>query len=286
MNNKNKSILFMLLSSFSFSAMQIIVKLLPTIPLMEKVFFRNLASLIFSYIIIKKLNLSFLGNKNNRKHLFYRSFYGFLGVVLFFYATSKMLASDAAMLNKLSPVFVTMIAYFFLKERVSKIQISSLIISLIGSLFIIRPKFNISALPASVGLLSAIVSAAAYIFITAIGKKESIYTIVFYYSLFSVLASTPFLFFSFKIPDFKELLLLIILSVLACAGQIALTLAYNSCKASKISIYDYTNIIFSSLLGFVILKEIPSVYSVLGGILIIGSSLFEFFSSKTCRHMH
>lgn len=285
MKNKNKSICFMLFSSFSFSSMQIIVKLLPTVPLMEKVFFRNIISLIFTFIVIRKQDLSFLGNKKNKKYLFYRSLFGYLGIVLFFYATSKMMASDATLLNKLSPVFVTIIAYFFLKEKINKIQILALATSLIGSLFIIRPKFDLSILPASVGLLSAIVSAAAYIFITAIGKKESVYTIVFFFSLFSVLATIPFLIFSFKIPNFKELILLILLGILACAGQIALTLAYNSCNASKISIYDYSNIIFSSVFGFLFLKEIPNFYSILGGILIILASLIDFIFNKTCRHI-
>lgn len=64
MKNKNKAILLMLFSALSFSAMQIIVKLLNEIPLMEKVFFRNFFSPIISYIIIRKKHLYFGGKKN------------------------------------------------------------------------------------------------------------------------------------------------------------------------------------------------------------------------------
>jgi len=105
MNKKTKAILLMLFSAFTFSAMQIIVKLLPEIPLMEKVFFRNFISLIIAFIVIKKNNLSYFGNKENRKYLFFRYLFGFTGIVLFFYATTQMFAADAAILNKLSPIF-------------------------------------------------------------------------------------------------------------------------------------------------------------------------------------
>ncbi len=60
MTLKKNPVILMLFSAFTFSSMQIIVKLLPQIPLMEKVFFRNFISLIIAYFIIKKNNLSFL----------------------------------------------------------------------------------------------------------------------------------------------------------------------------------------------------------------------------------
>lgn len=70
MKNKNKSILLMIFSAFTFSSMQIIVKLLPDIPLMEKVFFRNFVSLVLAFFIILKKKIRFFGLKENRKYLF------------------------------------------------------------------------------------------------------------------------------------------------------------------------------------------------------------------------
>jgi drug/metabolite transporter (DMT)-like permease len=280
MKNKYKSITAMIFSSFSFSAMQIIVKLLDKIPLMEKVFFRNFISLILSFAMIRMKKLSFFGQKENRKYLFFRSLYGYLGIVLFFYATSKMFAADAAMLNKLSPVFVSLLAYLLLKEKISRLQMTSLFISLTGAMLVIKPHFSFSMLPAAAGILSALVSAAAYICITFIGKNESIYTVVFYFSTLSSIFCIPFMIANFALPGIKELALLLLLGALACAGQISLTYAYNGSPASEISIYDYTNIIFSSILGFLFLNEVPDKLSIAGGILIIASSLILFIYGK------
>ncbi|WP_326910280.1 DMT family transporter [Sedimentibacter sp. MB31-C6] len=278
--NKNKSIILMLVSSFTFSSMQIIVKLLPNIPLIEKVFFRNLISILVAFYILRKNNLSFFGLQENRKYLFYRFIFGFAGIILFFYATTQMLTADAAMLNKLSPIFVTVLAHFFLKERINKIQITSLIISLIGASLVIKPEFNSAVLPAIAGLLSAVVSGAAYIFITSIGKKENVYTIVFFFSFFSALSCLPFFYFEFIIPNIYELSLLLLLGLLAAIGQVALTCAYNNCQASEISIYDYSNIVFSFILAYIFLSEIPDILSTIGGTLIISASFILFLYNK------
>lgn len=280
MNPKNKSVVLMFFSAFTFSSMQIIVKLLPQIPLMEKVFFRNLISLIIAYFVIKKNKLSFFGAKENRKYLFYRYLFGFTGLILFFYATTQMLAADAAILNKLSPVFVIILAHYFLKEKINKTKLTVLAVSVIGSLLVIKPQFNLSVIPALAGFVSAILSGAAYIFIGIIDDDESVYTTVFYFSFFSSLSCIPFFFFDFIMPDIYELVFLILLGVLASLGQIALTFAYTECPASEISIYDYSNIIFSSALGFVFLKEVPDLLSVAGGILILSGSAYLYIMTK------
>lgn len=280
MNSKNKFILLMLFSAFTFSSMQIIVKILPDIPLMEKVFFRNFISLAASFFIIRKKNLRYFGLAENKKYLFCRYLFGFSGIVLFFYATTQMLAADAAMLNKLSPVFVILLSHFFLKEKINKIKIIVLFISVIGALLVIKPKFNYTMLPAVSGFISAIVSGAAYIFIRLIDNKESVYTTVFYFSFFSSVSCVPFFFIEFAIPDFYELSLLLLLGILASLGQIALTFSYTECPASEISIYDYSNIIFSTILAYVFLSEIPDLLSILGGLLILSASIVLYIHTK------
>jgi drug/metabolite transporter (DMT)-like permease len=279
MTLKNKSVILMLFSAFTFSSMQIIVKLLPQIPLMEKVFFRNFISLLIAYFIIKKNRLSFFGAKENRKYLFYRYLFGFTGLILFFYATTQMLAADAAILNKLSPVFVIILAHYFHKEKINKTKLIVSAVSVIGALLVIKPKFDSSVIPAAAGFISAILSGAAYLFI-GMTEKESVYTTVFYFSFFSSLSCVPFFFFDFVTPEINELILLALLGIFAALGQIALTFAYTGCPASDISIYDYSNIIFSSMLGFLFLKEIPDLLSVAGGVLILSASVYLYIKTK------
>ena len=102
----------MLVSSLSFSIMQVFVKLSSEeVGTFEQTFFRNLVSLIIAAVMVRRENLQvFQEIKRGGWALWGRSFFGFLGIVLFFYAAGHARQADVAMLNRASPVFVTLLA--------------------------------------------------------------------------------------------------------------------------------------------------------------------------------
>ena len=97
----------MLVSSLSFSIMQVFVKLSSEeVGTFEQTFFRNLVSLIIAAVMVRRENLQvFQEIKRGGWALWGRSFFGFLGIVLFFYAAGHARQADVAMLNRASPVF-------------------------------------------------------------------------------------------------------------------------------------------------------------------------------------
>ena len=117
----------MLISALSFAFMGAMVKLAGDLPVIEKVFFRNLISLIVAFVLIKKAGVPLFGLRKNQKYLLLRSLLGLGGVILYFIAISRLSLADSSMLNKLSPFFVTIFALFFLKEKLLKFHISILI---------------------------------------------------------------------------------------------------------------------------------------------------------------
>lgn len=276
MDNKPKAIVFMLISAFCFAFMGVMVKLAGDIPLFEKVFYRNLISLFVALAIILKSKSKFLGKKENQKYLLIRSLSGLLGVILSFYALNNLVLADASMLNKLSPFFVTLFAFIFLKEKLAPIHVPILIIVLIGAMLIIKPQFDLKMLPALCGFLSAIFAAISYVTLRVLGDKEDYSTIVFYFSLFSVIGIFPIMMFNYKTPSLHQFVYLIGTGLFAAIAQFSLTLAYKNAPASEVSVYDYSNIIFASLLGFVFWRETPDVFSLIGGLLIIISGIVIF----------
>ena len=248
--NKYAAIICMLVSALSYSIMQFCVKLTPNIPIMEKIVIRNLFSTIIAFIIIKRKNILYFGKKKNQKFLFGRTLGGYLGMNLFFIGTMQVTLSAAAIINKLSPFVVMILAYFFLKEKITKYHIIALALALLGSWLVIKPQFNSSIIPIAILLASAILSGIAFTSLRALGDKENEYTIIFHYSFISILISLPFLLSNFVLPDLKGTLVLLSVGIFAAIGQIALTYAYKLAPASEVSIYDYSNIIFSSLIGY------------------------------------
>ncbi len=280
MTDKSKAVIFMLSSAAGFSVMQALVKLLGDLPVYEKVFFRNAISLIVAYFVCKQNGSKLFGNKNSRNLLFYRSIIGSVGMVLYFYAIPNMLLADANMINKLSPFFLTIFAVIFLKEKLKNYQIPTLIIVLIAAMFIIKPKFDLSVLPATVALFSSIFAAAAYTFVRFLGKQERPETIIFFFSFVNtVLMLIPTL-IHFTQPTSQQLMLLFFTGIFAAIGQFGLTHAYKLAPASEIAIYNYANIIFVAIIGFIIWQEILDIYSIIGGIIIISISIMLFFLQK------
>ena len=99
---KQKGILFMILSALSFASMQVVVRMSREIPTMEQICVRNLFILIVSFFIIRKKRGSYYGPKKYQPYLFGRSFFGFLGLITLFYASSHAAQGDVTVLNKLT----------------------------------------------------------------------------------------------------------------------------------------------------------------------------------------
>ncbi|WP_142413297.1 DMT family transporter [Hathewaya massiliensis] len=280
MQNKNKGIIFMLMSAFLYALMNVFVKWGNDIPLFERMFFTNVVTFIIAFLFAKKNGVSFLGEKENQKYLFARSVIGLGAMITNFYAISKLMIADSSMLNKLSPFFVTLFACIFLKEKLNKLQVPALIIVFIGALLVIKPKFSMEMIPALSGFLSAVLSGIAYTFLSVLGNKEDSSTIVVHFALISMLGTLPGMFFQFKVPDMKMIFILICIGLCYGFAQVTMTLAYKYAPAAEVSIYNYVNIIFATLLGFVIFKEIPDIYSLLGGCIIIGAAATLYIYGK------
>ncbi|SHH35251.1 DMT family transporter [Tepidibacter thalassicus] len=282
MNNKSKAILYMLFSSFCFALMGALVKLAGNVPTLEKTFFRNLISTFIAAYLVIKNKKNFFGKKENQKYLLLRSILGTIGMIGYFYSIDHLLLSDSAMLNKLNPFFVTIFALYFLKEKPTPVQIPSLILAFLGALFIIKPQFDIQVIPAFIGFLSAIFAGGAYTMVRLLGDKEEFYTIVFYFSFASSLIMFPLMLINFKMLTLNQFLILIATGIVASLAQFSLTIAYKLAPAGEISIYNYTNVIFSGILGLILWKEIPDFLSFIGYILIISSGFAIYIYNKKC----
>ena len=276
MSNKTKAVFCMLISALGFTFMSVTVKYVTGIPLFEKVFFRNLISLGVAFFMLKKSSAPMFGRRENQLALLARSSFGLAGVVLNFYAIAKLTLADSSMLGKLSPIFVTIMACIFLKEKIDSKQILSIIVTFLGALLVIKPEFSLEMLPSLAGILSAAASGVAYTLLRYLKDKESPDTIIFYFSLISVVFTAPFALAEYVQPTFIQLGLLLATGVFASVGQFGITYAYKFAKATEVSIYNYSAIVFGIILGFIFFGEIPDTLSLLGGAIIIAVAFYIF----------
>ena len=280
LKDKHLGIIYIIFSAFCFSLMNMFVQLAGDVPFIQKSFFRNFVALLCAVFVMIKQGVSWKPQRNeNIPFLIIRSVCGTIGIFGNFYALGHLLLADASMLNKMSPFFAVVFSFLFIKEKMTLFQMSAVIISFIGSLFIIKPTFaNVTLFPALAGLIGGMGAGAAYTTVRVLGKRgEKGPYIVFFFSAFSCLVVLPYLLFNFSPMTLFQLLVLIGAGVAAAGGQFAITAAYCYAPAREISIFDYTQIIFASLLGFVMFGQIPDVWSVVGYVIICSMAIAMFF---------
>ncbi len=283
MENKSKGIILILLSALFFALMAATVKSLENIPVAEKIFFRNILGFFIALFMVIRKKKPLFGN--NIKYLILRSVFGLLGVACYFYALSIIPLADAVILNKISPFFVLVLSAIFLNEKIKKLQIVSLILALTGAALVIKPEFTSTLLPSIIALLSSFFAGAAYTTIRHLRHTDEVETIVLYFTFISTVTMIPFLTFDFLpgefvIPNITEAFGLLGLGVFATTAQFLMTNAYRFAPAGELSIYTYTNIVFSTLIGLVIFLEVPDYLTVIGAGLIIGAGFFNFYANK------
>lgn len=266
MKKKYLGIIYIVLSAFCFALMNMFVRLSGDLPSVQKSFFRNLVALVFAFAILKKDRVWFSGKRENIKYLFLRSAAGTVGILCNYYAIDRMVLSDASMLNKMSPFFVIIFSFFILKEKINPPQILIVAGAFLGSLLIIRPTAHIFQSPAAlVGLLGGLTAGLAYTYVRLLGEKgEKGPFVVFIFSTFSCVVTLPFLIFQYHAMSAMQLVYLLFAGLCAAGGQFSITAAYFHAPAREISVYDYSQIVFSALLGFFVFGQIPDVLSWMG----------------------
>ena len=277
-SNRRQATALMLMSTTSFCLMSMVVKLsATTVGTLQQVFFRNLVSLIAVGVVIWKRNLPFLGEKQYQPALFARSFFGFVGVIMLFYATANARQADIAILSRTSPIWTTVFAALILKEKISKVQVPVIALCLAGTVVAMRPSFDSNILPLLLAAATAVSSGLAYTMIAFCKGKVHPLTVIFHFSLFSTVAGFFLMLPTFTMPTFRDVIMLILIGVFAAGGQIGLTFAYQKAPASEISIYDYVGIVVSMLIGYLVFGEPLAASSILGGVLITSSALWSYW---------
>ncbi|MCK6224723.1 DMT family transporter [Staphylococcus hominis] len=280
LNPKVKGIIAILISAIGFSFMSVFFRLAGDLPVFQKSLARNLVAMFIPLFFIIKYRQPIFGKMSSQPLLMTRSTLGLIGVLLNIYAIDHMVLSDADTLMKLNPFWTILLSLIFLKENIKKYQIIAMLIAIFGMLFIVKPEFSSTMFSSLAGLFSGIFAASAYTCVRALSKREAPYTIVFYFSLFSVIVLIPFSIATYEPMTKLQIIYLLGAGLSAAVGQIGITLAYSFAPAKDISIFTYASILFTALFGFILFGETPDFYAFIGYIIIIGASYFMFEKAR------
>lgn len=283
-NKRTKGILLLILSAFFFACMNMFVKLSgEELPVFQKVFFRNAMAAIIAFIVLLKNKAPMKPTvKGSLPFLILRTLFGLAGVVCNYYALETLVLSDASILNKMSPFFAVLFSFIFIKERPRLYQWLILGGALFGALFVIKPSFaNAAFIPALVGFMGGVFAGAAYGCVRKLGLMgESNPYIVFFFSTVSTLIVTPVMIAGYVPMTALQWVYLLSAGISAALAQFSITAAYTCAPPKEISVYDFSQIVFASLMSLIVFSQVPDVYSIVGYAIIIGMAILNYFISN------
>ena len=269
----------MLLSTFSFAIMNVLVKKLGNIPNMELVFFRCAVSMLMCFQILYKNGINWKGS--NRMQLIARGAFGTISVYAFYVTIQNMPLGTAVTIQYLSPIFTTVIAIFLLKEKVKPWQWIFFLLSFSGVLVIKGFDTRISLTMLVIGIASAIASGFAYNMVRSLKEKqEHTMVIVLHFQIIGFIIGLAFSLFNWTTPRGIEWFYLIMTGVLAQIGQVNLTKALQLERIANITIFNYLGIIYALGFGFILFGEQYDGLALSGIILVIGGVLLNYFYNR------
>jgi len=268
-----KAVACLIVSAFLFSIMGVCIRYAShSVDNSTVVFFRNFVGLfIFIPMLIQK-GPSFFKTEKLWMHL-WRSIVGLSAMYGFFYAIAHLKLSNAMVFTYSSPIFIPLIAWLFLKERITKSMLIAAAMGLAGVLCVAKPDSGMFNSISLIGLSASFLAAMAFVTVRALTNTEPAERIVFYFCAFGSLVSAIPMFWLIRPYHWHELAFLISAGLLANISQIFMSKAYSLAPAGQIGPVNYMAIIFAGIWGYIFWQELPDPVSLIGFILIFASIL-------------
>ena len=276
--------IYMVLSAFFFCLMTIFVKLAGNeLETIQIVFFRGVFTLLTTYYLIRKYKASIWGNY--RKILFLRGITGSIALFFVYESLQRLSIPEATVIQYLYPIFTAIFGLFLLHEKLSVNIYIAILFGLIGVYTIFEFPFilesqSILIEDLSIAMIGACLTGAAYVLVRKASKLgESPYTIMFYFPLFSVLISLPFMFSTWTMPSTLCWIHIFFVGVFTQLGQLFLTFGYKILPAGKAASTSYVQVPFSIIAGMLLFKDVLTVHFIIGSVVIF-FSIFLIINDK------
>ena len=251
------------------------------------VFFQNFISLVLFAPWALRGGFGDLRTSRVVLHIL-RAAAGLLSQVLMFVAVKKLPLVNAVLLANSAPLFIPLVAWAWLRQKINGMVWVGVITGFAGVVLILRPSLALLKNPfALIAISAALFSAFALVSVNQLSKTEPPHRILFYYFLFSSVAAAPFAIAEWEAPTTEEWLFLGGIGVTMALSQMLIILAYQRATASRIAPFNYTVVIFSGLIGWIVWHNRPDLLSLAGVLLVTAGGVLStrFSGSDSLGHL-
>ncbi|MDE0779643.1 MAG: DMT family transporter [Alphaproteobacteria bacterium] len=239
----------------------------------EVAFFRNFLGLLVFIPIFIRMGFTVLRTSKIHWHVG-RAFLNSASMLSWFTALSLMPVADATAISLIGPVFVALLAMFFLKELVGPLRWLGIALAVIGGLIVVRPGFTEVSSGVWLVLFSAVAVSNSKIIAKMLTRTEGAATIVAYLTLLMTPITLIPALFVWQTPTIEQLGWMALIGICGTTGHLLFVHAYKLADISLVEPAMFTRMIWAAIIGYVVFLEFPEFWTWIGaGVIVVGTTL-------------
>lgn len=276
------AISLMIISGLFFVLMHSAVKYLSEeVHIFEIAFFRcALVIFVLAPVIIQQGKTIF--KTKQPKMQFLRIITNSVAMLCFFYGISTTPLAQLTTLGFTVPIFATILAVTFMKEKIRLRRTTALIIGFVGTIIVMRPDISIE-LGALLIIFSSFLWSICLIFIKKLTQTDSAVTISLYFGIGMIPATFALAFPVMEVIDLKQFTILLFIAITGTLAQTIMNTALQKGELALLLPFDFLRLIWSVLIGYALFAEEPTFTLWIGGFLIIGSTTYIAWRESTLK---
>jgi len=281
MKNNKLAIFLIIISVFFGTLMLTFLKLAQEdVNVYTAGFFRFLLGLIIISPYIFKTKFEVFKTKHIKKH-FVRSALNLPAMLLYFSTLVMLPIEKVTAISFIVPFIVTVLAVFFLGEKIYIYRTLALILGFCGMLIILRPGLIDISIGVYMALFSSFLWSVVIIITKKISKDDSSITILSYQSVFMSIFSFFIVLFFWETPSLITFVYLFFAALAGTILHLALNHAYKLVDVSMTQPYSFLSLVFASIIGYFVFSEIPDLFTWLGAaVIFIGVLIISYREMK------
>lgn len=267
MFERQRGILLMVAAAIGFAVMNSLAKLVAHhgVPSTEIAFARAAVGVPILFAIIRVRGLSI--QVKNKRAMWMRALAGTAGLICTFHALATLPLGEATALQNTTPLFVALLGFLFLGEKVRPRVVLMLFAGFVGVVLILRPVGDDFA-NGTVAVLAGAFSAVAMVSLRRLGSTETPEVVVFWFALAAACATFALSVKALMMPALIDLGLLVAMGVIGTMAQIWMTRAYALDVAARVGGGAYVSVVVSAFIGAAFFAE-PLAWVSAAGIVVI-----------------
>jgi len=283
MNDTRAGIFWMVTTMLMFVSMDTCAKyLVAHYPTMQVVWARYFFQVVILVIVLAP-RLPVLIKTQSLKFQLMRSIFLLGATLCFFTGLSTIQVAEASAVMFTAPLMVTALAPLALREKVGIRRYGSVVVGFIGALIIIRPGQDALDVGAFWVLAAAACYACYQLSTRALSQQDSVLTTLFYSALLGAIVMSAIVPFKFHAPTPLDWSVMALAGLFGTLGHFCMIKAFTVAEASRLAPYSYTNLLWATLIGFVLFGTLPDLWTYVGAAVIIASGLYILHRERQKR---